>query len=189
MNTLVGYGRGHMSKTLTFKVGRTISAPSDAIWQVLGDFGTEHRWTKTLDRCDRDTAIPQVGMVRTCTLPKPLMGRSFVREELTEYQPGSALAYRLEGSAGPFASAASRWSLYSGDDGGTHVRVEGFFTVASPLATILVWPIVKPILQRITRLVVDELAAFVTARQVAPPQSRAHTRGLSAPAWRPRPPR
>jgi hypothetical protein len=97
------------------------------------------------------------------------MSRSFVREELTEYQPGSALAYRLEGSAGPFASAASRWSLYSGDDGGTHVRVEGFFTVASPLATILVWPIVKPMLQRITRRVIDELAAFVTARQVAPP--------------------
>ena len=178
-----------MSKTLTFKVGRTISASSDAIWQVLGDFGTEHRWTKTVDWCTRDTALARVGTVRTCTLPKPLMGRTFVREELTEYQPGSALAYRLEGSAGPFASAASRWSLYSGDDGGTHVGVEGFFTVASPLATILAWPIVKPILQRITRLVIDELAAFVTARQVAPPQSRAHTRGLSAPAWRPRPPR
>jgi hypothetical protein len=70
-----------MSKTLTFKVGRTISASSDAIWQVLGDFGTEHSWTKTLDRCTRDTAIARVGTVRSCTLPKPLMGRTLVREE------------------------------------------------------------------------------------------------------------
>jgi len=151
-----------MSKTLTFKVGRTISASSDAIWQVLGDFGTEHRWTKTLDRCTRDTAIARVGTVRTCTLPKPLMGRTFVREELTEYQPGSALAYRLEGTAGLFASAASRWSIYPGGDGATLVCVEGFFAVGNPVVRIFAWPVVKPMLSRVTGRVIDELAEFVT---------------------------
>ena len=92
-----------MSKTLTFEVKRKMSASSEAVWQVVGDFGTEHRWTKTLDYCARDTDIVAVGTVRICRLPKSLMGRTAIREELTEYRPGSSLTYRLEGSAGPFA--------------------------------------------------------------------------------------
>lgn len=49
-------------------------------------------------------------------------------EELTEYEPGAVVAYRLEGSAGPFASASSRWSTTPRSDSATIVTVQGFFT-------------------------------------------------------------
>jgi hypothetical protein len=131
---------------------------------VLGDFGTEHRWTKSLEHCERDTDMVGVGTIRTCTLPKPLMGRTSAREQLTEYEPGQALAYRLEGAAGPFASASSRWSTSARPDGATIVTVEGFFTARNRAAAILVWPFAKPMLRRLTRRVIGELETFV-ARQ------------------------
>lgn len=81
-----------MPKPLSFTVESTIGAPGDAVWEVLGDFGTEHRWTKSLEHCERDTDIARVGTIRTRTPPKPLMGRTSVREQLAEYEPGQALA-------------------------------------------------------------------------------------------------
>ena len=68
-----------------------------------------------------------MGTVRTCVLPRPLMGRDHVREQLTEFEPGRALSYRLEGPAGPFAVASSRWSTNPVNAGSTQVRVEGIF--------------------------------------------------------------
>lgn len=109
----------------------------------------------------RDTDVVSVGTIRTCTLPKPLMGRTSVREQLTEYEPGAALAYRLQGSAGPFASASSRWSTTARANGETIVTVEGFFTARSRAAAILVWPLARPMLRRLTRRVLGELRAFV----------------------------
>lgn len=32
-----------MPKTLTFAVESSVGASHDAVWEVLGDFGTEHR--------------------------------------------------------------------------------------------------------------------------------------------------
>jgi hypothetical protein len=153
-----------MGETLSFVVRRMTNASNDALWHVLGDFGTEHRWTKSLDHCERDTDIVDVGTIRTCKLPRALMGRTTVREELTQYEPGRALAYRLEGPAGPFASAASRWSTSPGWDGGTVMCVEGFFTARNRAARILVWPPVKPMLRRLTSRVMAELEGFVVGQ-------------------------
>ncbi len=158
---------GCMSARLRFTVSRTVQAPSDAVWRVLGDFGTEHRWTKSLDRCVRDTDVVRVGTVRTCTLPKPLMGRTKVREELTEYERGAALAYVLDGSAGPFSSAASRWSTKPVSENATIVTVEGRFTARNRVARILIWPLAKPMLCRLTRRVIGELEAFVVAQSAS----------------------
>lgn len=92
-----------MAQLLRFEVTRRIGVPGGVLWNVLGDFGREHRWTKNLVHCERDTETVRVGTIRTCTLPKPLMGRTSVREQLTEFKSGRSLAYRLEGPAGPFA--------------------------------------------------------------------------------------
>jgi hypothetical protein len=159
-----------MPGTLSFAVRSKVGASSDAVWEVLGDFGTEHRWTKSVAQCVRDTDAVGVGTIRTCTLPKPLMGRTSVRERLTEYEPGAALAYGLVGSAGPFSSASSRWSTTACTDGGTIVTVEGFFTARSSAAQVLVWPLARPMLRRLTRRVIGELGAFVAGR--AEPERR-----------------
>jgi uncharacterized protein YndB with AHSA1/START domain len=148
---------------LTFEVTRRINAPGGAVWSVLGDFGREHRWSKSLAHCERDTESVGVGTARTCTLPKPLMGRTSVREQLTEYEPGRSLAYRLDGPAGPFASASSRWRTAPAPDGNTELTVEGFFTPRSALARLLVWPLAKPFLRRLTARTIGELETFVLA--------------------------
>lgn len=152
-----------MAGQLRFTVSRTVQAPVGAIWQVLGDFGTEHRWSKQLNHCARDTDTVGVGTVRTCTLPKALMGRTQVREALTEYVPGTALAYALDGGAGPFASAASRWSTRPAPGDSTVVTVDGFLTARNRLARFLLWPLAKPMLRRLTRRVIGELEVFVAS--------------------------
>lgn len=146
---------------LHFAVTEIVRAPSDAVWRVLGDFGTEHRWTKSVAECARDTREVRVGTVRSCRLPRPLMGRTAVRETLTEFAPGQALAYALEGPAGPFAFAASRWSTAPASADETAVTVEGTFRPANRTARFLVWPLAKPMVRRLARRVVRELDAFV----------------------------
>lgn len=151
------------ARTLEFSVTEQVRAPNHAVWALLGDFGNEHRWTRTLSRCERDTAEVRVGTVRTCTLPKPLMGRTHAREELTEFEPGVALAYVLDGPAGPFLTASSRWSTKPEADGTTLVTVEGRFTPRNWLSRFLLWPLAKPMIERLTRSVVRELEAFAAS--------------------------
>ena len=59
-------------------------------------------------------------------------------------------------------SASSRWSTSPDSDGGTIMCVEGFFTARNRAAEILVWPLVRPVLRRLTRRVMAELEKFVT---------------------------
>ena len=151
---------------LTFKVTHLLEAPLSSVWEVLGDFGTEHRWTQTLVHCERDTAVPATA--RTCTLPRPLMGRTKVREALTEFAPGVALAYDLDGPAGPFLTASSRWSTQAVSEGVTALSVEGRFTPRGWTTRWLLWPLVCPMIQRLTRRVLGELEAFVATRRLAP---------------------
>jgi polyketide cyclase/dehydrase/lipid transport protein len=91
------------------------------------------------------------------------MGRTRVRETVTEFHPGRGLAYTLDGPAGPFATAASRWSLRRAGPGSTAVTVEGMFQPANAAARLVAWPLAKPMLQRLTNRVLRELETFVLA--------------------------
>jgi DNA-binding transcriptional LysR family regulator len=75
------------------------------------------------------------------------------------------LAYALDGPAGPFASAASRWATRRLNDRSTLVTVEGNFTPRNALARFIVWPLAKPMIRRLTGRVLTELEAFLTAQQ------------------------
>ena len=150
-----------MGAPLRFSASRLIQAPGERVWRVLGDFGTEHRWTTSVARCERDTQDVRVGTVRTCRLPRPLMGRTEARETLVEYEPGRALAYELDGPAGPFARAGSRWSTAPAPGGGTLLTVEGRFEPKGWAARHLLWPLAKPMIRRLTRRVMAELDAHV----------------------------
>ena len=158
-----------MDNTVHFSMTRLVHAPSDALWRVLGDFGGEHRWTKTLVHCERDTTDVHVGTVRSCRLPRPLMGRTEVHETLTELDPGHALAYVLDGPAGPFASASSRWSTTPMGDSSTEVTVVGRFETKNGWVRAFVWPLAKPMLRRLTNRVVGELEAYLTRPNAVSP--------------------
>jgi hypothetical protein len=153
-----------MQADLSFNVTRVLPVSNLAVWNVLGDFGTEHRWTKSLAHCERDTVGVAIGTVRTCTLPRPLMGRTKVREELVEYVPLSGLTYELEGSAGPFASARSRWSTRERKDGATELSVEGTFIPHGWFSRYVLWPVAKPMITRLTKQVMSELESYLAAR-------------------------
>lgn len=153
-----------MGRMLQFAVTHEIPASNEDVWRVLGDFGREHRWTRSLSRCTRDTSDVRVGTVRTCQLPRPLMGRTEVREELTEFAPGRSFAYSLEGPAGPFEFASSRWSTTPTTDGATAVTVEGTFSPRNVAVPVVVWPFVQPMLQRLTRRILGELETFLQIR-------------------------
>jgi uncharacterized protein YndB with AHSA1/START domain len=148
-------------KEVTFSVTRVLQAPTNAVWHVLADFGTEHKWSESLVHCERDTIEVAVGTVRTCTLPRPLMGRTYVREQLTEYEPLSVLAYKLDGAAGPFAAAQSRWTTRSIPNGTTALVVEGKFVPRDWFSSFVVWPLAKPLLRRLTKQVMRELEEYV----------------------------
>jgi hypothetical protein len=150
---------------MRFAVSHTIPASNQAVWQVLGDFGTEHRWTRSVVNCHRNTAQVGVGTVRSCALPRPLMGRTHAIERLVEFEQGEALAYQLDGPAGPFATVSSRWSTRAISPYATEVTVEGRFTPRHFVARAVVWPMAKPMLRRLTRDVLSELEAFVLAQR------------------------
>jgi uncharacterized protein YndB with AHSA1/START domain len=150
-----------MPDLLQFSVTRVLHASSRDVWRVLGDFGNEHRWTQSLSHCERNTREVRVGTARRCRLPKPLMGRSEVHEVLTEFEPERALAYALDGPAGPFASAFSRWSVQPVSAGATAVTIAGRFEPKNWMVRLFVWPLAKPMLKRLTTRVLGELELFV----------------------------
>lgn len=150
-----------------FSVSRVVRAPPARVWEVLGDFGSEHRWTRSLSHCERDTETVGVGTTRTCRLPRPLMGRTEAVETLIEFEPGRALGYRLHGDAGPFATARSRWSIRETPQGGTLLMVEGHFEPKGWAARWLMWPLARPMIKRLTRQVIGELDAYVTRAPTA----------------------
>ena len=152
-----------------FSVSKTLHASNQAVWAVLGDFGTEHRWTRTLKYCERNTASVSVGTTRTCVLPKPLMGRTRVHETLIEYAPHETLMYELDGAAGPFRKARSRWSSLALSPDTTELKVEGVFVPRDWFSRYAVWPAAKPMLQRLTRQVLGEFEAYVIGASLKSP--------------------
>lgn len=151
-----------MGEPLRFATTRILRASNADVWRVLGDFGNEHAWARDLERCERDTPDVRVGTTRTCELAKPLMGVKRAVETLTEYEPGHALAYRLHGSAGPFADAQSRWSTAPAH-GGTAVTIEGRFTPKSWASRYVVWPLARRFIVRVSQRTLRELEAHLTA--------------------------
>ena len=151
-----------MRDVLTFSVTRIMPASPDALWQVIGDFGNEHRWYDGLRHCVRDTPDVRVGTRRTCELAKPVMGVATAVETVTEFEPGRVLGYELQGAAGPFANARSRWSIRPEPDGRTALTIEGRFTPRSWLAGLL-WPLARPAVRRLTRRAMDQLEAHVAS--------------------------
>jgi hypothetical protein len=161
-----------VSLSLQFSTTRIVAVSNDAVWRVLGDFGTEHRWTKTLASCERDTATVGVGTVRLCKLSRPLMGRTEARETLTEFDPERVLAYRLDGPAGPFATAASRWSTRREAANSTEITIRGDFEAKNWTTPYFVWPLARIIIRRVAARVLGELEDYLTAH--APPPNWRH---------------
>src|SRR5262249_16642891 len=125
-----------------------------------GDFGHEDRFARNIRHSSRDTPGVGVGTVRTLVLAKPLMGRDRVEEVVIAIEPGWMLAYRLRGSAGPFASPQRHWHRPAAGEE-TIVEVEGRFLPRSTLLGFLVGGAAKAAVRRALDGSLRELAAYV----------------------------
>jgi uncharacterized protein YndB with AHSA1/START domain len=156
-----------MANVIGFSSARTIHAPIARVWNVIADFGNEHIWVSGMKICRRDTAQVGVGTSRFCELNMPVMGRTEVKETLVEFDPGRSMAYELEGAAGPFVEAASRWTLQAIGFGMTRIKVEGKFRAKNWAARTLVWPLAKPMIVRLTQRTLGELEAYLASEAKA----------------------
>lgn len=159
---------GTVSRSLQLSTTRIVGVSNEAVWRVLGDFGTEHRWTRTLTSCERDTATVGVGTVRVCKLSRPLMGRTEAREMLTEFDSERVLAYRLDGPAGPFATAASRWSTRREAPNSTAITVRGDFEAQNWATLYFVWPLARIMIRGVMARVLGELEDYLTTQAPHP---------------------
>jgi carbon monoxide dehydrogenase subunit G len=86
---------------------RTVAADVDQVWAALADFGAISRWAPNVDHSclmsDRTEGIGTVRRIQT--------GRTTVVERVTEWQPGRALGYSIEGLPPILGSVVNRWTV------------------------------------------------------------------------------
>lgn len=86
---------------------RTFSAPVDAVWEVLSDFGAISSWAPNVDHSCllEHTGDPTaIGTSR-----RVQVGRSALVERITESSPPHVLAYKIEGLPRRLGRLANRW--------------------------------------------------------------------------------
>ena len=86
-----------------------INAPVEQVWEALGDIGSISRWNPGVVRSHVTTTdkATGVGAGRYCDLG----GKSYLDEEVVEWEPGKALTMRVIGTNLPFQTADIRFRL------------------------------------------------------------------------------
>ena len=88
---------------------RTITAPQQAIWDVLADFGSLSAWADDVDHSCILNHGP--GGAAKGTTRRVQVGRNVLVERITEFDPAVALAYDVEGLPRRLRTVANRWTL------------------------------------------------------------------------------
>jgi uncharacterized protein YndB with AHSA1/START domain len=90
---------------------RTITAPPQAIWDVLADFGSLSSWADNVDHSCILNSGPSGGMAGTTR--RVQVGRNVLVERITDFDPVAALAYGIEGLPSRLRTVVNRWTLRS----------------------------------------------------------------------------
>ncbi len=90
---------------------RSITAPPQAIWDVLADFGSLSSWADNVDH----SCILNHGLDGKAagTTRRVQIGRNTLVERITEFDPRTALAYDIEGLPSRLRTVVNRWTLRS----------------------------------------------------------------------------
>ena len=84
-----------------------LAAAPDAVWVVLADFGSISSWAPNVDHSSLMSGQESgVGAVRRIQA-----GRITVVEQVTEWDEGTALGYRIEGLPPAIKSVTNTWRL------------------------------------------------------------------------------
>jgi len=120
-----------------------VAASPERVWAALADFGHISRWA---DNVDHSTLLTDrrdgVGAVRRVQL-----GRNALLETIVEWEPGSGLAYSVEGLPPVVRGVVNAWSLEDAG-GATVVRLTARID-ANPLVGLVVGRVMGRELRRL----------------------------------------
>lgn len=100
---------------------RTIAASADDIWNVLADFGSLSSWSGNVDHSCVLHSGPDGGPVGTAR--RVQVKREALVERITEFDPGRALAYDIEGLPRRLRRVRNRWTLAPAGAASVHATV------------------------------------------------------------------
>lgn len=120
---------------------RTISAPPQAIWDVLADFGSLSSWAVDVDHSCVLNRGPDGATVGTTR--RVQVGRNVLVERISEFAPPSVLAYDIEGLPCRLRAVANRWTLRPVGEA-TEVTLTSTVEIgAGPLARTAEWAVCR----------------------------------------------
>lgn len=118
---------------------RTITAPPQAIWDVLADFGSLSSWVDDVDHSCILTHGPDGLAIGTTR--RVQMGRNALVERITEFDPPTALAYDIAGLPRRLKHVANRWTLQA-SGAATTVTITSTVAIGNdPVARAAEWVI------------------------------------------------
>lgn len=120
---------------------RTITAQPQAIWAVLADFGALSSWSENVDHScimNHGPGGDAVGTTRRVQI-----GRNVLVERITEVDPGTALAYCIEGLPSRLHTVANRWTLRPADVGTVVTLTSRVEIGANPVARTAEWAVCR----------------------------------------------
>ena len=119
----------------TFTERITIDAPRQDVWAALADIGTIAAWNPGLSGSHRINDIDGVGGARHCDLST----KHSLTEDVVEFEPGTAITFRVTDSTLPFKTADIAFTLTEhAQQARTEVTVSPTYTLKyGPLGRIL----------------------------------------------------
>lgn len=114
----------------TFTERTTIDAPRQDVWAALADIGAIASWNPGLIGSRRTNGIDGVGGARHCDIST----KHSLTEHVVEFEPGTAITFRITDSTLPFETADIAFAL---TDSGIRDRTE---VTVSPTYTLKYGP-------------------------------------------------
>ncbi len=112
-------------------VSVTIEASKDAAWALLADYGNPHKYVGGIvDAYLTTEQTSGVGMTRHCTLPRMMMMKQYIVEEISAWDEGKSFAYIVTDTTAPITDGILEWSV-DGDDRRSVIKVRRSFAYSS----------------------------------------------------------
>ncbi len=103
-------------------VSVTAEASKAAAWALLADYGNPHNYIDGIvDAYLTTEQTSGVGMTRHCSLPRMMMMKQYIVEEISAWDVGKSFTYIVTDTTAPIADGVVEWSV-DGDDRRSVIR-------------------------------------------------------------------
>ena len=145
-----------------------IAAPKHAAWDLLADYGNVHKYVGgVVDAYLTTKQTAGVGMTRYCALPRMMMMKQYIVEEISAWDEGKSFTYLVTDTTAPIADGSLEWSV-DGDDRRCVIRSRGTYRPKGLMGRLM-----RPILRKQFAKQIDSGLADMKRHLEAPATSRA----------------